>query len=310
MYVYPLTGTLERLKRNGGIRDYLIGKYRQHTEDFRVRSVGLSFLFGEPRTLVSPDLQKSFLSTGLVHLLVISGLHIGIIAGIFLKTLPRSVSPYMSLIGISLYTFFIVPHEPPVLRATLMFTLFLLSAITYRKPVPVAVLLFSGSIILVIYPHFAFTYSFWMSFFATLYILLYIQNNKGGWFSKSIGVSLSAFAGVSALIANVSYISPLSVAFTPLISPLVIAYSTLGMLSLLTTMTFSPFIDLFNFVGGLFIGAVSVLEAVSFKVYPSIGFIEAIVLTIAGAMLMYYLPYQKRIVVPTGLIFYLIIRSF
>ena len=309
MYVYPIADTVERVNDDGGLRRFLIKRYEDHTEDLRVRSVGLSFLFGEPRTLVSPEVQKSFLSTGLVHLLVISGLHIGMIAGIFLKALPRNVSLYASLVGVILYTLMIVPHEPPVLRATIMFALFLLSAMTYRKPIPLAILFFSGSVILVLYPNYAFSYSFWMSFFATLYILLFIHDNRNGLITKSLGVSLSAFAGVSPLIASISYISPLSVVFTPLISPLVVAYSTLGMLSLLTGMSFPPFVDLFNFAGSIFIGSVSILESFSLRIIPSIGTIEAIVVTVIGALVMYFLPPQRRLLVPAGMISYLFIRS-
>ena len=309
MYVYPIDDTVERVKDGGGIRRFLKKRYVDHTEDLRVRSLGLSFLFGEPRTQVSPDVQKSFLSTGLVHLLVISGLHIGIIAGIFLKALPRKISLYASLIGVGLYTLLIVPHEPPVLRATIMFALFLISAMTYRKPIPLAILLFSGSIILVLYPHYAFSYSFWLSFFATLYIILFLQENRSRLIPKSFGVSLSAFAGVSPLIASLSYISPLSVVFTPLISPLVVAYSTLGMLSLISGMYFAPFVDLFNFAGGIFIGSVSILESFSLRIIPSVGTIEAVVVTVIGALVMYFLPPQRRFLVPGGMIFYLFIRS-
>jgi len=190
-----------------------------------------------------------------------------------------------------------------------MLSLFILSALTYRKPNSIAILLFSGSLILLIFPHFAFSYSFWLSFFATLYIILYIRDFQGGWIKKGLGVSLSAFAGVGPLISTVSYISPLSILFTPLISPLVIAYSSLGMLSLLTGMTFTPSVDLFNFLGGIFIGSVQLLEKLSLQLYPSLGILEAVLITLSGALMMYFLPTERRVISPAFILFYLFVRS-
>ena len=309
IYVYPYRESIDRVEEARGIRELMIERYISFTSNPHLRSVGLSFLFGEPRSLATLEVQKSFLSTGLVHLLVISGLHVGMIAGILIKIFPKKISYQASLAGIILYSLVIVPHEPPVLRATIMFSLLLLSAMSYRKTNSLAVLFFSGSLILLVYPHFAFSYSFWLSFFATLYIILFLRDASKNMVFQSVGVSLSAFGGVAPLIATISYLSPFSVLFTPLVTPIVILYSALGMICLLTAMELSPLISLFNFAGEIFVGSVRVLEIASLRVYPDLTKLEAVTLTLAGAWGMYIVNSGYKILIPLIILTYLLLRS-
>lgn len=295
VYVYVRAEDLEYKDRGKGLREFLVERYRKASDGEPVLRFGLSFLFGEPRDLLPGEVQGDFLRTGLVHLLVISGLHVGMIALLLSKMLPYFLGLKLALAGVLIYSFLIVPNEPPVLRATLMVTLIMLSHLTFRKPNHVNILLFSGTVILLVYPHYVYSYSFWLSFLATAYIILMLRDLEGGRVLKALAVSSSAFTGVAPLISTFSYISPMSVFFTPLIAPVVLLYSFFGMLSIMTLMSFQPFIDLFNLTGKAFVGAVSLASDMSFQIYPRIGTSEAILITLTGLVGLYILKGKARL---------------
>ncbi|HIQ30733.1 MAG TPA: ComEC/Rec2 family competence protein [Aquifex aeolicus] len=300
---------VEVFRPKRGLREILMDRYVRLSFDKDATGLGLSFLFGQPRELLPSDLQKDFLRTGLVHLLVISGLHVGSIALILMKMLPRPWGLKLSLVGVLLYTAFVVPANPPVLRATIMFVFLILSALAFRQPNTLAILLFSGSIILLLYPHYLFSYSFWLSFIATAYILTALRDMEISKLWKSLTVSLAAFTGTASLVSTFSFVSPISVILTPLLAPLALAYSFLGVLSLMTFMSFPPLIDLFNLTGKLFAGSVSALSHASLQVYPSLTFPEAVIMTIAGIVSLYALKGISKLVPLLSLNGYLFLRA-
>ncbi len=301
IFLYAKGNDIDILTPERTLRDVLMDRYVRISGDKYITHLGLAFLFGQPRELLPSDVQRNFLNTGLVHLLVVSGLHVGTVALVLSKMLPRFQGMKLALIGIVFYTVFIVPHEPPVLRASIMLSLILLSLLTFRRPNTLAILFFSGTAILLAYPHYVFSYSFWLSFVATAYIILAIKNLEANTKVKTLVASASAFTGVAPLISTFSGISPLSVIFTPLLSPVVLLYSLFGVLSLLTLMSFPPFIDMFNLVGTVFESAVGLASHFSFKLYPQVGFYEAVLLTFAGGVSLYLLKGYSKLI-PIALI--------
>ena len=289
VYIYARPEDIEIYPEEKSVRSFLMERYLKRSDHDHVKGVGLSFLFGEPREVISPDVQRSFLRTGLVHLLVISGLHIGTIAFVLSKMLPRFWGLKLALLGVLLYTLFVVPAEPPILRATLMITLIILAHLTFRRPNYLSILLASGTVILLVFPHYVFSYSFWLSFLATGYIILVLRDLEGGRVFRTLLVSSSAFTGVAPLVSTFSYVSPVSVLLTPLIAPVVVLYSFFGVASLITLMAFPPLVDLFDLTGRLFVGLVHFWEGLSFQIYPRVGLWEAVFLSLLGAFLLYFL---------------------
>ncbi len=217
-------------------------------------------------------------------MLVVSGLHLATVALILTKALPFPYGYYLALIGISAYVLFVVPDNPPVLRAFVMITLMALSILSYRRFSSLTALFFSGSAILTVYPIYVNSYSFWLSFLATLYIVLALREKSYGYIGGSFIVSLSAFTGVSPLLSTFAGISPASVLFTPLISPLVFLYSLLGILSLITAFGFDFVVYAFNFLGGIFLLSVNTLSNFWFALFPTLSIYEAVALTLSGAV--------------------------
>ncbi len=288
VYIWASSREVRFLPEEKGVRDFLIERYIRTSKDKEATALGLSFLFGEPREFLPSEVQRSFLSTGLVHLLVVSGLHVGTVALTLSYMLPKLWGLRFSLVGVILYVLFVVPHEPPVLRAGIMISLVILSILSFRQPNTLSILLFSGSVILLLYPHYLFSYSFWLSFMATAYIILTLHDLEGSWGFKTLLASLSAFTGVSPLVGTFSYLSPLSVLLTPILAPIVLIYALLGVLSLFTAMSFPPFVDLFNLWGRLFEGVVSFSSHLSLHLYPSVSSGEAWLLSISGLVLIYF----------------------
>ncbi len=309
IFLHTKEAELDVLSPERGIREFLMERYTKTSMDKSMVPLGLSFLFGQPRELLPSDVQRSFLNTGLVHLLVVSGLHVGTIALVLSKILPRFQGMKLALVGIGFYTLFIVPSEPPVLRASIMLSLVLLSLLTFRRPNMISILLFSGTVILTLYPHYLFSYSFWLSFVATAYIVLAIKDLEASTKVKTLLASASAFTGVAPLVSTFSGVSPFSVIFTPIISPIVLLYSLFGVLSLLTMMSFPPFVDLFNLTGSAFEKSVELTSSISFRLYPQIGLYEAVILVLAGLFFLYALRGYYKLISLAGINLWLLLRA-
>ncbi len=309
VFVYAKGQDVEILPHSEGLREKLMKRYTSISMDKGMVPLGLSFLFGEPRELLPSRVQRDFLNTGLVHLLVVSGLHVGTIALVLSRMLPRFQGMRLALAGVLLYSLLIVPHEPPVLRASLMFGVAILALLSFHRPNMLSILLFSGTVILLIYPHYVFSYSFWLSFLATAYIILALKDLEANTRMKTLIASASAFTGVAPLVSTFSGVSPLSVVLTPLLSPVVLLYSALGVLSFLTFMSFPPFVDLFNLTGRLFETTVHAGASLSFRLYPHIGLYEAVALSVAGLVLLYHLRGYSKVIPLVGINLWLFMRA-
>ncbi len=296
IFIYSSSKDVEFLPPEKSVRYFLMERYREVSRDKGIVSLGLAFLFGEPRELLPSHIRKDFLETGLVHLLVVSGLHVGMVALILSFLLPRFYGLKLAVLGVVIYSLFIVPSEPPILRATLMAVILLLSYLFFVRINSFAVLLFSGSVILAFYPYYVLSYSFWLSFIATSYIILMLRDLKGSNKTKTLLASFSAFSGIAPIVGSFSAISPVSVILSPFLAPLVLLYSALGVFSLLTLMSFPPLVDLFNLTGHLFTGAVSLFAELSIYLYPHLSPLEGFLLSITGLLFLYILRGLYRLI--------------
>ena len=299
---------VEELPESKGIREYLMEKLKEKVNDEKLQAIALAFLFGESRRNLPLEVEKVFLSTGLIHVLVVSGLHVGLIFLILSKFFPKFYGVIFATFGVIFYTYFLVPHNPPAIRATIMLVLYSLSLLSFRRYCSLCALFFSGILILAYNPSFVFSYSFWLSFFAVLYILLALKDFEGNAYIKSFLVSLSAFCGVSPLIATFSYIVPLSVILNPLVSPLIFSYALFSMLSLLTLFYFPLTVLFMNFTGEIIYRFLSFVSNFSPAMVSDIGKEEAIFITVLGAIMLYFTKGYYKFVPLFGIFFYLLFK--
>lgn len=189
------------------------------------------------------DVKEDFINTGLIHILVISGLHIGFCAVIFMfgfKLLGLKLK-YVYLLTIPSLFFYtlVVGASPPAVRASIMASCVLLSFMLDREPLVYNALALSALIILIINPQCLFTASFQLSFSATLGIV-YLYPKFNGAFGKIknkfleklwsiFSVTLSAQIAIIPILifyfAKISIISfVLNVIIVPII-PIIITFA-------------------------------------------------------------------------------------
>ena len=145
-----------------------------------------AILLGERKDL-GKEIYKDFTSAGVVHILAISGLHIGIISGLLLllfKPLQKvKYGKYLEwiIISILLWSYaFLIGNTPSVLRAVTMFTCVNLGFILNRKGTTIRMLCLSVFILLIVNPYMLLEVGFQMSYLAVLSIISFMPlvNNK------------------------------------------------------------------------------------------------------------------------------------
>jgi competence protein ComEC len=174
-----------------------------------------------------PDpLSEAFSRTGTAHLLAISGLHMSIIIAIFLSlgTLlfgrRRSLYIWLTLGFTWLYALLAGMH-PPIIRAAIMGSLFIIAVYLGRQGSAIIALAFAAAVMVGIQPGLLWTVSFQLSFLAMAGLILlypYLQTwgrkgvarisrdretlaAAGNMISDVFAASLAATAAVAPLIA-------------------------------------------------------------------------------------------------------------
>jgi len=138
-----------------------------------------SLIIGDKNTL-SQDIKNCFSNSGIMHILVVSGLHVGFISAVillFLKLLGFSLRkalllsiPFMFLYAVA------TGGNPPVLRSAIMFSCMIFSLCLNREPLIYNSLALSALVILIFEPQQLFNASFQMSYGATVGIIRFHKN--------------------------------------------------------------------------------------------------------------------------------------
>ncbi len=141
------------------------------------------------RDFISDDLEKSYVNAGVVHVLSVSGLHVGIIF-MFLQVLlkfldyhkrTRFFKVIFILLIIWIYAL-ISGLSPSVMRAALMFSLITVGQSTQRDISPFNILALSALIMLIINPLQIYDVGFQLSYLA-VFGILYFQPVFDSWFT-------------------------------------------------------------------------------------------------------------------------------
>jgi competence protein ComEC len=133
-----------------------------------------ALLIGD-KTSVPLDIKDSFTNAGVMHLLVISGLHIGFVSLFFLTVFKLAFLPLKTIFFLTIpFVFFyvlITGANPPAVRAGIMFSCILISLSLNREPLIYNSLALSALIILIFDKQALFTASFQMSYIAVCGII-------------------------------------------------------------------------------------------------------------------------------------------
>lgn len=159
-------------------RNRLLHVYKQYALGGQEFAVLAALTLGY-RDDLSPDLYADYANSGAIHILSVSGLHVGIIYVVFaflfsfLNRWPRIrfVKPLLIILLLWAYAF-VTGLSPSVMRATLMFSLVALGSAFRYKPQVYNTVFFSAFVLLLLNPYYLFDIGFQLSYAAVLSILL------------------------------------------------------------------------------------------------------------------------------------------
>jgi len=207
------------------------------------------------RGSIPDNVRSDFSLSGTAHLLAISGLNISIMAGIVLSLgiwlfgRRHYLYIWLALAAVWLYAI-ITGLNPPVLRATIMVTVFLAAELLGRQRSAATALIFAAAVMVAFEPYILASASFQMSFMA-MAGLVFLFNPPRDWgrrivsrgkegsltsmayfLSDSTSITLAATAGVWPLIAYyfgiVSLVGPLATLLALAALPFIIVLGSLS----------------------------------------------------------------------------------
>ena len=181
-----------------------------------------ALLLGERRRM-DPDLTLDFQESGLLHLIAISGAHIGIVSLLLLSVFRAAgLGPRPSAISLAVALVFyaaLVEGTPSVLRATIMGVWLILARLAFRDARLLNALSASLLFLLVLDPFSLFDPGFELTYAATLSIVLFRARILRAMprlplkADDLLAMSLAAQAGVLPIIAGAFH----RIAFAPLV---------------------------------------------------------------------------------------------
>jgi len=256
------------------------------------------------KELLDRERLTTFSRSGAMHIMAVSGLHVGMISmalSWLLFFLRGPMKRYRALIIVpALWGFaFITGLTPSVLRATIMFTFLQAGSILNRPATGMNNLLASAFIITAIHPSVIFEAGFQLSylavafiiaFYTPLYRLIKLRNRIADYLWQMISVSLVAQAGTLALSVSLFNIFPLLFLLTNLV---VIPVSFLVLILALLLLASSPvhalasfFAILLDRLAGFTLGFTRIISSADHGVITGIGLsaAETIMMTIASAL--------------------------
>ncbi|WP_226667330.1 DNA internalization-related competence protein ComEC/Rec2 [Metabacillus litoralis] len=254
--------------KNGGVMNKLLNLrlfgLSVIENNFPATTVGVvqALIFGE-RNLLQEDIEKAYQELGIVHLLAISGLHVGLlVGGVYFLLLYFGVTHEKAklFIIICLPIYMIVTGgAPSVIRASFMVILYFVLQLFKQKVSPLDVISFTFLCLLLINPYYLFQVGFQLSYVVSFGLLLSskILHFFSSWLAKLTIVSLLAQVCAIPLLLyhfyEFSLISlPMNIIFVPFYSFIILP------LAIISTVVVS-----LPFVGFIFVKLISSLLELS-----------------------------------------------
>lgn len=154
---------------------------RKYVKDDRSFGIALALVLGEKREL-DATLSKAYAASGAMHILAVSGLHVGLIYwifSIFYRQLPfrlrqyRWIEPVFSIILLLCYAL-LTGMSPSVMRAATMFSFVAVGKAIRRRSSIYNALAASALVLLLIDPQLLFSVGFQLSYLA-VFGIVYLQ---------------------------------------------------------------------------------------------------------------------------------------
>jgi competence protein ComEC len=163
------------------IRRRVLFILRTYIPDLKEQGLAEALLIGYKDDL-DKNLVQSYTNTGVVHVIAISGLHLGLIYWLLVrlfapmrkKKILKWISPMMIIAGLWLFSF-IAGAQPSILRSAVMFTCIVLAESFSRKASIYNSLAFSAFVLLCVNPFWLWDVGFQLSYSAVLSIVIFMK---------------------------------------------------------------------------------------------------------------------------------------
>lgn len=160
-----------------GFSDYLSTTLNENLTGTDL-AISQALILGD-KSLLDTETKNAFTNTGAMHILAVSGMHVGLILYLFLAVFgffPRMLSKKQATILIVVFLWIyalITGFSASVIRAVLMFTVLVLSQISSKQHDSINTLFFSAFILLLINPLYVLDIGFQLSYLAMIGIFLF-----------------------------------------------------------------------------------------------------------------------------------------
>ncbi len=205
------------------IKNYL----NNHIQNYKSKAYLKALVLGDAED-INENIQTSYQTNGITHLLAISGaqvtLFVSVLLFIFNKAFSKNVS-YTLTVLLLLFYLFITSFSPSILRATIFFIILTINKQFELKIGTLSLLIVTLCFLLIINPYYIYSLGFLLSFIVSIYLLLFknIINKYQNYFSKTLIISLIAFFSSAPIIINsffqLNLLSPfINMYFVPLVT--------------------------------------------------------------------------------------------
>ena len=166
------------------VRAGRIQQIKTHLKAEAEQGVAMALLLGFKEEL-SKDIRTAYAETGAIHVLAVSGLHVGIVAMILRWLLlhfrwrRKWIKLLLMILPLWMYAL-LTGFSPSVIRATVMFSLLVIGLEIGKQPSTYNVLAASALVLLFINPYFLFSVGFQLSYAAVVGIV-YFQPRIAVW---------------------------------------------------------------------------------------------------------------------------------
>ena len=241
------------------LRSWCIVQLAEHIDETDLLGVVAAMVLGE-RNLLPDELYQAFTDSGAVHVLAVSGLHVGIVGGlvVFFFRSIKSNDPKIrfikcALLLVVIWSFALLTGlAPAVNRAAIMFSLYYIGKLSFSNVNSLNILSAAALAMLIADPRVLWQASFQFSFLALLGIILFYAPMKRTLVLKSklpnaiwasLCISFSAQLFVSPLAFIYFHKFPMYFWLSSLLAiPLATAILWLGLIFLLFSMVGAPLI--------------------------------------------------------------------
>ena len=274
------------------------------------RKLGSALLFGENWFSRKEKLKMSHL--GIYHIIVISGLHYALIFTFFLIFPVRwKLRYWLALAFFTFFTFLILFPKAPAYRSFISFFLFLTAKLIERRYNSLKALLFAATLWLLVYPYWVFNFGFWLSYLASLSLILYYGSQKTpeenffkNFFGKVLGLEATLVVTVvisPLLVYLLHYLSFGGFLYAWIFTLLAVVFLFISLLNAFTFWSLPPFLEIQHLTANLF-------EEVFYRVPTGVYITTSKIplweacLVVAIALLTVSLPIPKKWIVLTLLL--------